>query len=88
MVKKAKKKITVKKVINKKDNKISVKIASLTKPLEVKRIKKGTTLDEFLKNNGMTYSSNIRVNAQVTTRDYKLKNKDIIIVVAEVSGGH
>jgi len=67
--------------------KITVKLASLTKPLETKNIKKGTVLDKFLKENGLEYSSSIRVNAQVAGRDYKLKTGDIICVITQVSGG-
>jgi molybdopterin converting factor small subunit len=66
---------------------ITVKLAALTRPIESKNIKRGTTLDQFLTANGLTYSSNIRVNAQVAGREYKLKTGDIICVVTQVSGG-
>ena len=67
---------------------IEVRLASLTKPIEVKKIKKGTSLQQFLTENGLTYNSSVRVNTSTVDAEYKLKKGDIICIVTQVSGGH
>ena len=66
---------------------IEVRLASLTKPIEVKKIKKGTSLAQFLTDNGLTYNSSVRVNTSTVDAEYKLKKGDIICIVTQVSGG-
>lgn len=66
---------------------ISVKLATLVKDIEVKNIKKGTTLGAFLKDNGLQFGANIRVNTAAVAEDYKLTNGDIVCVVTQVAGG-
>ena len=66
---------------------IKVRIAELTKPLVVKSIKKGTTLNAFLDANELEYSSAIRVNGDAAKKDYKLSAGDIIFIVGNVNGG-
>ena len=70
------------------DTSIEVRLASLTKPIEVKKIKKGTSLAQFLTDNGLTYNSSVRVNTSTVDAEYKLKKGDIICIVTQVSGGH
>ena len=70
------------------DTNIEVRLASLTKPTEVKKIKKGTSLAQFLTDNGLTYNSSVRVNTSTVDAEYKLKKGDIICIVTQVSGGH
>ena len=67
---------------------IEVRLASLTKPIEVKKIKKGTSLAQFLTDNGLSYNSSVRVNTSTVDAEYKLKKGDIICIVTQVSGGH
>lgn len=66
---------------------VTIRLAELTKPLTVKKVKEGTTLSDFLEDNGLEYSSSVRVNAEATKKGYALKNGDIITVVGAVSGG-
>ncbi len=70
------------------DTSIEVRLASLTKPIEVKKIKKGTSLAQFLTDNGLSYNSSVRVNTSTVDAEYKLKKGDIICIVTQVSGGH
>jgi len=64
-----------------------VNLAQLAKPLKVDKVKLGTTLGEYLEEQGIAYDSKIRVNAEEVKENYKLKEDDIITVVGEVSGG-
>jgi len=66
---------------------IKVRIAALTKPLVVRTIKSGTTLEVFLEANELTYSASIRVNGEVAKRTYELSAGDIIFIVDNVNGG-
>lgn len=83
----AAKKPAVKKAVKAPAGNINVKLATLVKDIEVKNIKKGTTLAAFLKENGLTYGANIRVNTTAVAEDYKLQNGDIVCVVTQVAGG-
>lgn len=67
--------------------KITVRIAQIMKPATASTINLGTTLAGVLKNKGMDYSSAIRVNGVVKSKDYKMKAGDIILVVGSVSAG-
>ena len=66
---------------------ITVRLAELTKPLVVSKIKAGTTLEEFLEKHDLEYSSSVRVNAETASKGTKLRNGDIITVIGAVSGG-
>ena len=66
---------------------ISVKLGQLAKALEVKKIKSGTTLNEFLEDNGLSFSSSVRVNGEKASKSTELEAGDIIMVVGSVSGG-
>lgn len=66
---------------------VKVTLARLTSPLEVKNIKAGTTLSDFLAANELEYNSRIRVNMKAVGKTYALKSGDVVTVVTEVSGG-
>lgn len=65
---------------------ISVKVGELASPLKVKSIKSGTTLAQFLKQQGIT-SNNILVNASKVSGDFVLRNGDLITTMGRVAGG-
>ena len=77
----------IKKVAKKAGKKINVRLASLTKPLEIKRCNVGTTLSKFLTDNGLVYGSSVKVGGLPSKASYKLKANDIISIVGNVSGG-
>lgn len=62
-------------------------LARLAAPLQVGTVKAGTTLKDFLSTKSLNYSSSVRVNGQVSTATYKLKNGDIITTATAVQGG-
>ena len=66
---------------------INVNLAQLAKPLQVSKVEVGTTLGNFLKEQGIQYNAKVRVNAEAEKEGYKLKADDIITVIGEVSGG-
>jgi sulfur carrier protein ThiS len=82
-----KKKVAKKAVKASSDSNIEVRLASLAKPIEVKKIKKGTSLAQFLSDNGLSYNPSVRVNTSTVDAEYKLKKGDIICIVTQVSGG-
>ena len=69
------------------DQKITVSLGQLTKPLQVKKIDSGTTLGDFLGKEEISFNSRVRVNAEAEKESYRLREDDIITVVGEVSGG-
>lgn len=66
---------------------ITVMIGELVKPLIAKKCDAGTTLVDFLKDNGIKFSSNVRVGGETALRSYTLKNGDVITTIGSVSGG-
>lgn len=66
---------------------ITVRLAELTKPITVARIKAGTTLEQFLEAHSLAYSSAVRIGGETVRRDTRLKNGDIITVIGAISGG-
>lgn len=68
-------------------SKIQVQFGQLTKPLEIKDIESGTTLEQFCGDNGLTYDSSIRINGQTAGRRTALAEGDIITSIEDVDGG-
>ena len=67
--------------------KMKILMGELTKPLKTATIASGTTLGKFLKSRKKAYDSTVRVNGNVVNEDYKLHSGDLIIFIAQVSGG-
>jgi len=66
---------------------ITVLVGELVKPLVTKRCDAGTTLIVFLEDNGIAWSSAVRVNGETEPKSYKLKQDDVITTIGSVSGG-
>lgn len=66
---------------------IKVKYGELTKALQVKSVKEGTTIEGFCEANKIAYNSNIRVNGETVKAEYALKPNDIVTSIASVTGG-
>ena len=62
-------------------------IAELVKPLVTKKCNIGTTLIKFLTDNNIAWSNNVRVNGDIKTEKYKLRNNDVITTIGAISGG-
>jgi hypothetical protein len=66
---------------------IKVLLGELVKPLVIKECEKGTTLIKFLEDNGIAWSSAIRVGGETQEKSYKLRSRDVITTIGSVSGG-
>lgn len=63
-------------------------LGELVKPLVIKTCDAGITLEKFLEDNDINYSSSMRVNGETAKKGYKLKNDDVITTIGSVSGGY
>jgi len=71
----------------KKVKRIKVLVGELVKPLVTRECDAGTPLIKFLEDNGIQWGSSVRVNAEAESKEYKLKDGDVITTIGSVSGG-
>jgi sulfur carrier protein ThiS len=67
------------------EGKITVRLAQV-QDLQTIHIS-AKTLGELLKSKEIEYNSSVRVNGEVKSKEYRLRNNDIITIVDAVSGG-
>ena len=67
--------------------KIRVHYGELNSALTAHNLKPRTTLEKFLDDKGVSFSSSIRVNAKVAAKSSILRNGDIVTSTEGVSGG-
>ena len=70
-----------------KTKRLAVKFGQLTKPLSKKNVAVGTTIAQFCTDNGLTFGSSVRVNAESVNKNYELQENDIVTAIEDVNGG-
>lgn len=67
--------------------KITVTLGRFASPPSKKAVAEGATVGEFLKENGINFSSSVKVNVQLTKASYVLQKDDWVTIAGAASEG-